>query len=62
MLFKSLLLLLFILLPKGIKLFSKEITNGKFEELELNGDSYTAYIENGGFEKLNKHIATIQNI
>jgi hypothetical protein len=27
-------LLLFILLPKGIKLFSKEITKGKFEELK----------------------------
>ncbi len=38
------------------------IKNGKFEELELNGDSYTAYIENGGFEMLNKHIATIQNM
>ena len=38
------------------------IKNGKFEDLELNGDSYTAYIENGGFENLNKHIATIQNM
>lgn len=38
------------------------INNGKFEELELNGDSLKAYIENGGFQTLNKRIATISNM
>ena len=38
------------------------IKSGKFEELELNGDSYTAYLENGVFEALNKRISTIQNM
>lgn len=38
------------------------VKNGTLEDLELNGDSYIAYIENGGFTALNKHIATIQNM
>ncbi len=38
------------------------VKNGKFEDVELNGDSYKAYIENGGFTHLNKRIATICNM
>ena len=38
------------------------VKNGKFEDIELNGDSYKAYIENGGFDALNKRIATICNM
>ncbi|MBO5542806.1 MAG: hypothetical protein J5936_05135 [Acholeplasmatales bacterium] len=38
------------------------VKNGKFEDIELNGDSYSAYLDNGGFEALNKHIAAIQNM
>ncbi len=38
------------------------IKTGKFEDLELNGDSYAAYLDNGGFSTLNKHISTIQNM
>ena len=32
------------------------------EDVELNGDSFSAYIENGGFSALNKHISTISNM
>lgn len=35
------------------------VKDGTLEELELNGDSFKAYIETGGFESLNKRIATI---
>ncbi len=38
------------------------VKDGTLEDIELNGDSYKAYIENGGFTKLNKHIATIGNM
>lgn len=38
------------------------VKDGSFEDIELNGDSYNAYIENGGFEALNKRIATICNM
>lgn len=34
----------------------------KFEDVELNGDSYNAYIEYAGFNELNKRIATIGNM
>ena len=41
----------------------KQVVNkGKFEDIELNGDSFSAYIENGGFSELNKKIATIGNM
>ncbi len=38
------------------------IKDGSYEDIELNGDSYKAYIENGGFRELNKRIATIDNM
>ncbi|MBR6072088.1 MAG: hypothetical protein IKP77_04565 [Acholeplasmatales bacterium] len=38
------------------------VRNGKLEDVELNGDSYNAYIENEGFGELNKRIATIGNM
>ena len=38
------------------------VKDGSFEDIELNGDSYNAYIENGGFSDLNKRIATIGNM
>lgn len=38
------------------------VKDGTFEDIELNGDSYKAYIENGGFSELNKRIATIDNM
>lgn len=38
------------------------VKNGTLDDLELNGDSYNAYIENGGFSDLNKRIATIGNM
>ncbi len=38
------------------------VKDGTLDELELNGDSFKAYIENGGFDDLNKRIATIKNM
>ncbi|MCR5350711.1 MAG: hypothetical protein K6E20_06960 [Acholeplasmatales bacterium] len=38
------------------------VKNGKFDDVELNGDSFNAYIENGGFETLNHRISTINNM
>lgn len=38
------------------------IKDGKFENLELNIDSFNAYLEYGGFNDLNKRIATIRNM
>lgn len=38
------------------------VKSGNFEDIELNGDSFNAYIENGGFGALNKRIATINNM
>ena len=38
------------------------IKNGKFEDIELNGDSYKEYLDNAGFTVLNKRIATINNM
>ena len=38
------------------------VKNGKFDDVELNGDSFNAYIENGGFDELNHRIATINNM
>lgn len=38
------------------------VKDGTLDDVELNGDSYNAYIENGGFINLNKKIATIGNM
>ena len=38
------------------------VKNGKLDDIELNGDSYKAYLENGGFDDINKRIATIGNM
>ena len=38
------------------------VSNGKLDEVELNGESYKAYIENEGFMILNRRIATINNM
>ena len=38
------------------------VNNGTFDEIELNGDSFNIYIEKDGFLRLNKKIATINNM
>lgn len=38
------------------------VSNGSFDEIELNGDSFNIYIEKEGFLFLNKKIATINNM
>ena len=38
------------------------VKSGRFEDVELNIDSFNAYIENGGFNYLNHRIATINNM
>jgi len=38
------------------------VNNGTFDEIELNGDSFNVYIEKDGFLRLNKKIATINNM
>ena len=38
------------------------VSSGNFAEVDLNGDTFNMYVENGGFETLNKRIATINNM
>ena len=38
------------------------VSSGNFAEADLNGDTFNMYVENGGFESLNKRIATINNM
>lgn len=38
------------------------VSSGNFADVELNGDTFKIYVENGGFQTLNKRIATINNM
>ena len=38
------------------------VSSGNFAEAELNGDTFRMYTENGGFDGLNRRIATINNM
>lgn len=38
------------------------VSSGNLNDIELTADSFDAYLENGGFERLNKRIASINNI
>ncbi len=38
------------------------VKNGKIDDIELNGDSFNAYIKTGCFDTLNEKIATIGNM
>ena len=38
------------------------VSSGNLEDVELNIDSYNAYIENGGFDEINRRISMINNM
>ena len=38
------------------------VSSGNFADVELNGDTFKIYVENGEFQALNKRIATINNM
>ncbi len=38
------------------------VKSGDFESVDLDFDSYNAYLDNGGFSEINKKIATINNM
>lgn len=38
------------------------VKSGNFAEVELNGDSFNAYIQSGGFDRINERIASINSM
>ncbi len=38
------------------------VSSGNFADADLNGDTFMIYVESGGFQTLNKRIATINNM
>ncbi len=56
----------FVEIKNGLEAYRREVKqivkSGSYEGVELNGDSFTQYMSNGAFDKLNEKIATINNM